>query len=62
MKRISGKSFTVAIEQMAKLLRTEVQEKEGRLPKSRYCQNPASFSTSLEQIAKLFRTQIRENS
>ena len=54
-----GKSFTVAIEQMAQLLRSEVKAQEQKLNATLQKTAPTgSLSNTVEQIAKLLRTQI----
>ncbi|MGC1878043.1 MAG: hypothetical protein WA347_02225 [Rhabdochlamydiaceae bacterium] len=51
---LSGKSFSVAFEQMAQLLRTEVKLKD-RLTK---VLSSSSFNNSFKRIAKLLRAEV----
>ncbi|MBS0603662.1 MAG: hypothetical protein JSS60_01350 [Verrucomicrobia bacterium] len=53
------RSFTVALEQMAQFLRTEVKLKDRNTKVLSSSANPTSFNNSIEQIAKLLRTQIQ---
>jgi hypothetical protein len=50
------KSFTVAFEQMAQLLRTEVKLKD-RAKVLKTSPLPASFNNALDQIAKMLRAE-----
>jgi hypothetical protein len=52
------KSFSVAFELMAKLLRSEVKMKDRSMKVLSTHSLPTSFSNSFKQIAKLFRTAI----
>jgi hypothetical protein len=51
------KSFSVAFEQMAKLLRTEVKMKDRMTKVLSSSSLPSSFQNALKQIAKLLRTK-----
>lgn len=53
------KSFTVAFEQMAKFLRSEVKMKERSTKVIPPSSLPSSFRNSLDQIAKLLRSEIQ---
>ncbi len=57
------KSFTVALEQIAKLLRSEIKANEEKLKKRKakiLSKSPpkGSLSNTVEQIAKLLRTTV----
>lgn len=52
------KSFSAAIEQMAKLLRSQVKLKERMTKVLTSSPLSVSFKNSFEQIAKLIRTEI----
>ncbi len=53
------KSFSVAFEQMAQLLRTELKMKEKATKVIPSSALPPSFRNSIEQIAKLLRSEVR---
>ncbi len=64
--QIPGKSFIVAIEQIAQLLRSEVKAKEQKLKKreARLLSKAAragSLSNTVERIAKLLRTELTDS-
>jgi len=52
------RSFSVAFEQMAKLLRSEVKMKDRSMKVLSTHSLSISFTNSLKQIAKMFRTEI----
>ncbi len=54
----SEKSFSVAFEQMAKLLRSEIKLKERATKVLSSNSLPASFINSFKQIAKLLRSEV----
>lgn len=56
---VPEKSFSVAFEQMAKLLRSEVKMKERSAKVIPTSSLSRSFRNSIEQIAKLLRSEIR---
>jgi len=58
-KTAQEKSFRVAIEQMAKLLRTEVKLKDRATKVLKEETTPSSFNHKIAQIAKLLRTQVK---
>jgi DNA repair photolyase len=57
----ANKSLLFAIEDVAKLLRTEAKKTELKLKKTTTSISSSSdFVNSVEQIAKLLRTQVRK--
>jgi hypothetical protein len=56
-KELPEKSFSVAFEQMAKLLRTEVKLK-GRATKMSVKSLPTSFNDVFKQITRLLRSEL----
>ena len=53
------KSFTVAIEQMAQLLRSQVKLKDRSTKIVKTSALPKSFKNAFEQIAQLLRKEVR---
>jgi hypothetical protein len=58
---LPNKSFSVAFEQMAKLLRSEIKMKDRSTQVLSSNPLPTSFANAFKQIAKLLRSEVRSS-